>query len=149
MTLISKLPDWPATVVGVVCAITWAQTMQTDSAITGLTLPGMIELPGWTAGRSISPIPARGPEPSQRISLAIFMRLTANVLSEPLASTMLSRVLCAWKWLLVSRTVTPVISESIWQTRAGNAGGVLTHEPAAVPPTPTQAGSGWLCPFGP
>src|SRR5207237_1566758 len=107
--------------------------MVTDSAITGLTLPGIIELPGCTAGKSISPMPARGPEPNQRISLAIFMRLTANVLSEPLASTMLSRVLCAWKWLLVSRTVTPFISERSWQTRAENSGRVLTPVSTAVP----------------
>ena len=143
MTLISKLPDWPATVMVVWLPITWAQTMQTDSAITGLTLPGMIELPGWTAGRSISPIPARGPEPSQRISLAIFMRLTASALSEPLASTMLSRVLCAWKWLLVSRTVTPFISERSWQTRAENSGWVLTPVPTAVPPRATSDSSCW------
>src|SRR6266699_3659697 len=83
MTLISKLPDCPAIVIVVWLPITCAQTIQTDSAITGLTLPGMIELPGCTAGRSISPIPARGPEPSQRILLAIFIRLTAIVLSDP------------------------------------------------------------------
>ena len=57
--------------------------MATDSAMTGLTLPGMIDEPGWTAGSSISPIPARGPEPSQRMSLAIFSRLTAIVLQRP------------------------------------------------------------------
>jgi trehalose synthase len=34
-------PSWP---------ITWAQTIMSDSHITGFTLPGMIELPGWVAG---------------------------------------------------------------------------------------------------
>src|SRR4051794_29577278 len=50
------------------------QTMRTDSGMTGLTLPGMMEEPGWTGGSSISPRPARGPEPIQRMSLAILVR---------------------------------------------------------------------------
>ena len=87
--------------------MTCAETWHTDSGMTGLTLPGMMELPGWTAGRSISPMPARGPEPSHLTSLAIFMRLTAMVLSAPLVSTMASSELCAWKWFVVSLTGTP------------------------------------------
>ena len=43
------------------------------SAITGFTLPGMIEEPGCVAGRLISPIPQRGPDASQRMSLAILV----------------------------------------------------------------------------
>ena len=54
--------------------ITWAQTMVSASHWVGLTLPGMIELPGSLAGRSSSPRPQRGPEPSRRTSLAIFIR---------------------------------------------------------------------------
>ena len=38
----------------------------------------MVELPGWVAGRKSSPMPQRGPEPSQRRSLAIFIKLTAT-----------------------------------------------------------------------
>ena len=38
----------------------------------GLTLPGMIELPGSFSGSCNSPSPDRGPEPSQRRSSAIF-----------------------------------------------------------------------------
>ena len=30
--------------------MTWLQTIMTDSQMTGFTLPGMIELPGWVAG---------------------------------------------------------------------------------------------------
>lgn len=56
----------------------------TDSQITGLTLPGMIDDPGSVSGRPISPIAQRGPEASQRMSLAILIRLTARVLSAPL-----------------------------------------------------------------
>ncbi len=71
--------------------------MVTDSAITGLTLPGIIDDPGWVSGRLISPSPQRGPEPSQRMSFAIFMRLTAMVFNSPLASTNESCVDCASK----------------------------------------------------
>ena len=55
----------------------------TDSAITGLTLPGMIDEPGCNSGRISSPMPQRGPEPIQRMSLAIFIRLTATVFKHP------------------------------------------------------------------
>ena len=37
----------------------------TASGMTGLTLPGMIEEPGWTAGRRSSPRPPNGPEAAQ------------------------------------------------------------------------------------
>ena len=37
----------------------------------GLTLPGMIELPGSLAGMIISPIPHLGPEAKNRMSLAM------------------------------------------------------------------------------
>ncbi len=71
--------------------------MISDSAITGLTLPGMIELPGWTSGSVSSPIPQRGPQPSRRMSLAILARLTAMVFRLPLAATQASRVAAASK----------------------------------------------------
>ena len=50
-----------------------------DSAMTGLTLPGMMELPGCTSGMASSPSPVRGPEASKRTSLAILSRLSATV----------------------------------------------------------------------
>ena len=56
----------------------------------GLTFPGMMLLPGSLAGSDNSPIPQRGPEPSQRMSLAIFIKLAASVLSAPLAATIAS-----------------------------------------------------------
>jgi hypothetical protein len=43
----------------------------------------MIELPGSLAGRRTSASPARGPEPSRRKSLAIFINATAKVFSAP------------------------------------------------------------------
>ena len=74
-----------------------AQAMVADSAMTGLTLPGIIELPGCTSGSSISPMPARGPDPSQRRSLQILSRLADTVLREPEAATTPSMALWAWK----------------------------------------------------
>ena len=49
----------------------------------GFTLPGMIELPGSFSGMVISPRPERGPDASQRTSLAIFIEAAARVLSAP------------------------------------------------------------------
>jgi hypothetical protein len=43
-------------------------------AITGLTLPGMIELPGWIAGSVISQDAGGRPLASHRTSSAIFIR---------------------------------------------------------------------------
>ena len=50
----------------------------------------MIELPGSFSGMVISPSPDRGPEASQRTSLAIFMSETATVFSAPCANTIAS-----------------------------------------------------------
>ncbi len=44
----------------------------------------MIDEPGSFSGRLSSPSPQRGPEPSQRMSLAIFISEQASVLSAPL-----------------------------------------------------------------
>ncbi len=50
------------------------QTISMASACVGFTLPGMIDEPGSFGGRISSPSPLRGPEPSQRMSSAIFDR---------------------------------------------------------------------------
>lgn len=50
----------------------------------------MMLLPGSFSGRLISPRPQRGPDARKRMSLAIFMRLTATVLRAPDTSTMAS-----------------------------------------------------------
>ncbi len=62
-TLSSKWPCIPPTVIAVSLPITCAATWVTTSGMTGLTLPGMIELPFWSSGSVISARPARGPEP--------------------------------------------------------------------------------------
>ena len=53
---------------------TCTHTIVSASDWVGFTLPGMIDEPGSFSGRISSPRPARGPEPSQRMSFAIFMQ---------------------------------------------------------------------------
>ena len=67
--------------------MTCAATMVSASHCVGLTLPGMMDDPGSFSGRLSSPRPQRGPEPRYRMSLAIFIKLTASVLSAPDDST--------------------------------------------------------------
>ena len=57
--------------------------MDKASHCVGFTLPGIIELPGSLAGSITSAKPARGPEPSRRKSLAIFIKVTASVFKAP------------------------------------------------------------------
>ena len=77
----------PPTVSATSLPKTCAQTMVIASDCVGFTLPGMIEEPGSFSGIVISPRPERGPEASQRTSLAIFMSAAASVLSAPWAAT--------------------------------------------------------------
>ena len=81
MTLSWKLPDCPAIAMVASLPITWAHTIVTASAITGFTLPGMMLLPGCSAGSLTSPMPASGPLFIQRRSLEIFINATASVRS--------------------------------------------------------------------
>ena len=124
---------WPAT-----CAATWIS----DSAMTGLTLPGMIELPGWTSGSVSSPRPVRGPEASRRMSLAIFSRLTATVRSAPGGGDdAVQRRLGLEVVLGLADRRRRSAREISAQTRAANSGWVLSPVPTAVPPSATSASS--------
>ena len=96
-------PPRPPTMIAVSLPMTWQQAMMAASQMTGLTFPGMMDEPGWTAGILSSPMPQRGPDPSQRMSFAILVMLTAMVRRFALAPTMASRVCCASKWLVASR----------------------------------------------
>ena len=87
LRLTSNWPFEPAMLTTVWFPITWAATMVMASHCVGLTLPGIILLPGSFSGSWSSPKPQRGPEPRYRISLAIFIKETATVLSAPCAST--------------------------------------------------------------
>ena len=89
-TLSSKLPEAPATLMATSLPNTCAQSIVSASHWVGLTLPGMIELPGSFSGMRISPRPQRGPEASQRTSLAIFISDAASVFSAPCAMTIAS-----------------------------------------------------------
>ena len=82
-----KLPLAAAKPIAASQPITCAPTIATDSGITGLTLPGMIDEPGCKAGSSISPSPASGPEFIQRRSFAILVRTTAAPRNTPDNST--------------------------------------------------------------
>src|SRR5260370_27747339 len=86
-TLSSKFPCEPATAIAVSLPITWIHTIVIASLWVGLTLPGMIDEPGSFSGSVSSARPQRGPEPIQRMSLAIFISDTASVLSDPDAAT--------------------------------------------------------------
>ena len=87
MTLSWKLPDCPAIAMAASRPITCAATIATASGITGFTLPGMMLLPGCSAGSVSSARPASGPLFIQRRSLQIFMSATASVRNWPENST--------------------------------------------------------------
>ena len=98
-TLSWKLPCDAAIPTAMSLAMTCTATIVSASHWVGFTLPGMIELPGSLAGIVISPSPQRGPEASQRMSLAIFMRSAASALSPPCAKTSASFEVRAWNLL--------------------------------------------------
>ena len=81
------LPEAPPKLRATSLPKTWQQIMVSASHWVGFTLPGMMELPGSFSGRLSSPRPLRGPEASQRMSLAIFMSAAASVFSAPCAAT--------------------------------------------------------------
>src|SRR5690606_7565380 len=92
----------------------WAQTMVMASHWVGLTLPGMIEEPGSFSGMVSSPRPQRGPEASQRMSLAILARAQARVLSAPWRLTRASWPASAANLLGAVTKGRPVIA-AIWR----------------------------------
>ena len=115
-------------------ANTWMQHIVSASDWVGFTLPGMIELPGSFSGSRSSPSPARGPEPSQRTSFAIFMRLTASVRTAPCANTRSSCDASAANLFGADRNGRPVSSAIFAAARSANSGWVLSPVPTAVPP---------------
>ncbi len=142
MTLSSKLPFELATVTARSLPITWAATIITASQMTGLILPGMMDEPGWSAGRVISPRPAMGPEFSHLRSLAIFMSAEASVLRAPLSSAEVSCVACAEKWFPVSSKGMPVASARCEMASDAKSAGALIPVPTAVPPRASFARRG-------
>ena len=104
------------------------------SLCVGLTLPGMIDEPGSFSGRISSPKPQRGPEASQRMSLAIFISEAASVFSAPLAKTISSCAESAANLLGCDLNGSPVSSAIFLAARSPNSGCELRPVPTAVPP---------------
>ena len=109
--------------------------MVSASHCVGLTLPGMIELPGSFSGIESSPMPQRGPLASQRMSLAIFMNDAASVLSAPCACTSASLAASASNLLGAVTNAWPVSLASSAATRTAYSGCALRPVPTAVPPS--------------
>jgi hypothetical protein len=115
-TFSSKFPDAPPIVTATSFPMTWAQTIVSASDWVGLTLPGMIELPGSFSGIRISPSPDLGPDASHRTSLAIFMSATASVLSAPWAATSASWAASASNLFSAETNGWPVSSAILFAT---------------------------------
>ena len=108
--------------------------MVSASHCVGLTLPGMIELPGSFSGIRISPRPERGPDASQRTSLAIFVSAAATVLSAPCACTIASCAAIASNRLGAVTNGVPASRDSASATSRPKSGCVFRPVPIAVPP---------------
>ncbi len=108
-TLSSRLPRLPATATAASFPMTWMQTMIMASHWVGLTLPGMIDEPGSLGGSTSSASPLLGPDPSQRMSSAIFVSDTDSVRSVALACTRASWAARAANLLGAETKGSPVI----------------------------------------
>src|SRR5207245_10633212 len=86
-TFNSKLPCEPAKAIAALLPWTCTAIMVIASHWVGFTLPGMIDEPGSFSGMRNSPRPQRGPDASQRMSLAIFINDPAKVAMAPCANT--------------------------------------------------------------
>ena len=83
ITFNSSWPACTAIAIAVSQPITWNIAWSSISAITGLTLPGMMLEPGCTAGSRISSSPVDGPDASRRKSFAMRINVNASVRIEP------------------------------------------------------------------
>ena len=114
--------------------MTWTATMVSASHWVGLTLPGMMEEPGSFSGMKISPSPHRGPEASQRTSLAIFMRFAARAFKAPWEKVRASLAVSAWNLLGAVRKGRPVSAAAASAAASPNPAGAFSPVPTAVPP---------------
>ena len=110
------------------------QAIATASGTTGFTLPGMMLLPGWSAGSAISPRPARGPLAIQRTSPVIFSSAAASPRSAPCSSSAASGTARLAKGLRLGRNASPVRSASRAAKRARKSRCVLAPVPTPVAP---------------
>merc|ERR1712008_46303 len=108
--------------------------MVIDSHRVGLTLPGIIELPGSFSGRDNSPRPHRGPEAKNLRSLAIFIMEQDMTLRAPETSTIASWAAKASNLLGAVTNGNPVISDTLAATFSAKPILVFNPVPTAVPP---------------
>ena len=94
-----------------------------------------MELPGSFSGKFNSPIPHRGPEPSHRISFAIFIKDEARVFNTPLNSTSAQWVANPSNLFLPVINGLPVNSAILAADLTANSGCVFKPVPTAVPPS--------------
>ena len=97
-------------------------------------MPGIIELPGSFIGNYSSPIPQRGPLPSNRISFAIFIKLPAIVFKVPWNWTNSSCEAKASKKFKAGLKGCPVSYATSSANFSANPFLVLRPVPTAVPP---------------
>ena len=115
--------------------------MVSISVWVGLTLPGMIELPGSLVGSTSSPMPERGPLPSRRMSLAIFVSATASVPS--VARQLHQRIVRGERLELVRRGAEGDTGQAgdLRDDGGIEPGGALSPVPTAVPPCASSSSS--------
>ena len=101
----------------------------------------MMEEPGSFSGMLISPSPSRGPDASQRMSFAIFIRLAASAFSAPCANTSSSLEESSWNLFSASVKLPPVRMLIWFAVSLPNPSGALSPVPTAVPPM-----ASWLSP---
>mmetsp|Transcript_5595 Transcript_5595/g.14993 ORF Transcript_5595/g.14993 Transcript_5595/m.14993 type:complete len:224 (+) Transcript_5595:281-952(+) len=133
-TFSCRCPLDPPTVTAVLLPNTCAHTIVSASHCVGFTFPGMIELPGSLDGSRSSPMPQRGPEPSSRISFAIFISETAITFSTPWHSTSASCAASASNLFFAAVNSSPHCLLSCAQTAVSKPLRVLRPVPTAVPP---------------
>src|SRR5579875_4014222 len=98
----------------------------------GFTFPGIIDEPGSFSGRDNSARPQRGPEPIQRISLAIFMSEHAKVFSAPETITKASWAASAANLFEAAVKRRPVSCAIRDAHRSANSGWVLSPDRKSV-----------------
>ena len=113
---------------------TWHATIVIASDCVGFTLPGMIDEPGSFSGRISSPSPLRGPDPSNRMSFAIFINEAASVASPPEANTIASWAASAANLFGAETNGNPVSSAIFAADASAKPAGAFNPVPTAVPP---------------
>ena len=141
-TFSSKFPCDAAIPTATSFPITCTATMVTASHCVGFTLPGIMEEPGSFSGIKISPRPSRGPEASQRTSLAIFIMSQASAFSAPWANTNSSFDVRAWNLFGAVVKQMPVSSETAAATETSKSFGAFRPVPTAVPPSASSRSGG-------